>query len=68
MDDGRSERITVVENVSTTPSQHAITEYRVLDSSIHGLLLCYICICKIYSTVYAPYYTSLWFGNFQRKR
>ncbi|GKB80071.1 RNA pseudouridine synthase 4, mitochondrial [Tanacetum coccineum] len=37
MDDGRSERITVVENVSTTPSQHAITEYRVLDSSIHGL-------------------------------
>nr|XP_043629444.1 RNA pseudouridine synthase 4, mitochondrial [Erigeron canadensis] len=37
MDDGKSERITVVENVSTMPSQHAITEYRVLDSSIHGL-------------------------------
>ncbi|KAK1430322.1 hypothetical protein QVD17_12979 [Tagetes erecta] len=37
MDDGRSERITVVENVSTTASQHAITEYRVLDSSFHGL-------------------------------
>ncbi|XP_076951295.1 RNA pseudouridine synthase 4, mitochondrial-like [Bidens hawaiensis] len=37
MDDRRSERITVVENVSTTASQHAITEYRVLDSSIHGL-------------------------------
>ncbi|KAI3805037.1 hypothetical protein L1987_27035 [Smallanthus sonchifolius] len=37
MDDGRSERITVVDNVSTTASQHAITEYRVLDSSIHGL-------------------------------
>ncbi|KAI3497366.1 hypothetical protein L1887_39924 [Cichorium endivia] len=37
MDDGRSERITVVENVSITPSQHAVTEYRVLDSSTHGL-------------------------------
>ncbi|KAI7753295.1 hypothetical protein M8C21_022091 [Ambrosia artemisiifolia] len=37
MDDGKSERITVVENVSTMASQHAITEYRVLDSSIHGL-------------------------------
>ncbi|KAJ9551992.1 hypothetical protein OSB04_016037 [Centaurea solstitialis] len=37
MDDGRSERITVVENVSTMSSQHAITEYRVLESSNHGL-------------------------------
>ncbi|KAD4179254.1 hypothetical protein E3N88_27845 [Mikania micrantha] len=37
LDDGRSERITVVENVSTMTSQFAITEYRVLDSSIHGL-------------------------------
>lgn len=39
MDDGRSERITVVENVSTTSSQHAVTEYRVLESSIHGSFL-----------------------------
>ncbi|XP_023768554.1 RNA pseudouridine synthase 4, mitochondrial [Lactuca sativa] len=37
MDDGRSERITVVENVTTMQSQHAITEYRVLESSTHGL-------------------------------
>lgn len=33
MDDGRSERITVVDNVQTVPSQHAITAYRVIDSS-----------------------------------
>ncbi|XP_071729954.1 RNA pseudouridine synthase 4, mitochondrial [Rutidosis leptorrhynchoides] len=37
MDDGRSERITVVENGTKMSSQHAITEYRVLDSNIHGL-------------------------------
>ncbi|KAL4581164.1 hypothetical protein LXL04_017373 [Taraxacum kok-saghyz] len=37
MDDGRSERITVVENVTNMPSQHAVTEYRVLESSTHGL-------------------------------
>ncbi|KAK9077194.1 hypothetical protein SSX86_005530 [Deinandra increscens subsp. villosa] len=61
MDDGRSERITVVENVSTTPSQHAITEYRVLDSSIHGLFLIHLSInspkmqilyCHQFTTLY----------------
>lgn len=38
MDDGKSERITVVDNANSMPSQHAITEYRVIGSSSHGLL------------------------------
>ncbi|RVW61404.1 RNA pseudouridine synthase 4, mitochondrial [Vitis vinifera] len=36
VDDGKSERITIVDNVQTMSSQHAITEYRVIKSSCHG--------------------------------
>ncbi|KAM7470467.1 hypothetical protein LguiA_008650 [Lonicera macranthoides] len=33
VDNGKSERITVIENVERMPSQHAVTKYRVIDSS-----------------------------------
>ncbi|KAK2985839.1 hypothetical protein RJ640_018705 [Escallonia rubra] len=36
MDNGTSERITVVDNVQTSSSQLAITKYRVITSSSHG--------------------------------
>ncbi|XP_059647831.1 RNA pseudouridine synthase 4, mitochondrial [Cornus florida] len=36
VDNGKSERITVIDNVQTVPSQHSITEYRVIGSSCHG--------------------------------
>ncbi|KAM7250467.1 hypothetical protein ACFE04_022350 [Oxalis oulophora] len=36
MDNGKSERITVVDNTETMSSQHAITEYRVICPSSHG--------------------------------
>lgn len=36
VDDGKSERITVIDKAQTTPSQHAITEYRVLKSTSQG--------------------------------
>ncbi|KAK3017066.1 hypothetical protein RJ639_006997 [Escallonia herrerae] len=36
MDNGTSERITVVDNVQTSSSQLAITKYRVIMSSSHG--------------------------------
>ncbi|WCJ17770.1 hypothetical protein M5689_000163 [Euphorbia peplus] len=35
VDNGKSDRITVVENGSSTSSQHAVTQYRVIESS-HG--------------------------------
>ncbi|GKV43186.1 hypothetical protein SLEP1_g50510 [Rubroshorea leprosula] len=34
--DGKSERITVIDNVQSVPSQHAITEYRVIKSTSHS--------------------------------
>ncbi|KAI7992719.1 hypothetical protein LOK49_LG12G00452 [Camellia lanceoleosa] len=36
VDDGKSERITVVDNAEVMSSQHAITEYRVIESSSQG--------------------------------
>ncbi|KAA8545818.1 hypothetical protein F0562_020731 [Nyssa sinensis] len=36
LDNGKSERITVIDNVQTMSSQHAVTEYRVIESSSHG--------------------------------
>lgn len=36
VDDGKSERITVIDKAQTTPSQHAITEYRVIKSTSQG--------------------------------
>ncbi|KAJ4841952.1 hypothetical protein Tsubulata_025671 [Turnera subulata] len=36
VDNGKSDRITVVENAHNTSSQHAMTEYRVIASSPHG--------------------------------
>ncbi|KAM7474714.1 hypothetical protein LguiB_021957 [Lonicera macranthoides] len=36
VDNGKSERITVIENVERMPSQHAVTKYRVIDSSSQG--------------------------------
>ncbi|GLT51223.1 hypothetical protein SLA2020_246460 [Shorea laevis] len=36
VDDGKSERITVIDKTQSTPSQHAITEYRVIKSTSHG--------------------------------
>lgn len=35
MDNGKSDRITVVENSQNMSSQHAVTQYRVIESS-HG--------------------------------
>eukprot|EP00257_Ricinus_communis_P004928 XP_002518674.2 RNA pseudouridine synthase 4, mitochondrial [Ricinus communis] len=35
VDDGKSDRITVVENAESTSFQHAVTQYRVMESS-HG--------------------------------
>ncbi|WOG82439.1 hypothetical protein DCAR_0101603 [Daucus carota subsp. sativus] len=43
MDDGKSERITVVDNANSMPSQHAITEYRVIGSSSHGYTWLELC-------------------------
>lgn len=43
MDDGKSERITVVDNADNMPSQHAITEYRVIGSSSHGYTWLELC-------------------------
>ncbi|MCL7047689.1 hypothetical protein MKW94_017895 [Papaver nudicaule] len=37
MDNGKSERITVVNDTDNMPSQHAVTEYRLVQSSIQGL-------------------------------
>ncbi|GKV43188.1 hypothetical protein SLEP1_g50510 [Rubroshorea leprosula] len=37
--DGKSERITVIDNVQSVPSQHAITEYRVIKSTSHSNLI-----------------------------
>ncbi|KAK9287165.1 hypothetical protein L1049_015576 [Liquidambar formosana] len=36
VDDGKSERITIIDNAQSLSSQHAITEYRVIESSCHG--------------------------------
>ncbi|KAK7308196.1 hypothetical protein VNO77_41796 [Canavalia gladiata] len=36
VDNGRSDRITIIDNSSSMSSQHAITEYRVIASSSHG--------------------------------
>ncbi|TKY71262.1 RNA pseudouridine synthase 4 [Spatholobus suberectus] len=36
VDNGRSDRITIVDNSTLMSSQHAITEYRVIASSSHG--------------------------------
>ncbi|CAL5358068.1 unnamed protein product [Camellia sinensis] len=36
VDDGKSERITVVDNAEVMSSQHAITEYQVIESSSQG--------------------------------
>ncbi|GLT98179.1 hypothetical protein SLE2022_156950 [Rubroshorea leprosula] len=36
VDDGKSERITVIDKTQSIPSQHAITEYQVIKSTPHG--------------------------------
>ncbi|KAH7575322.1 hypothetical protein ACOSQ2_005442 [Xanthoceras sorbifolium] len=36
VDNGKSDRITIVDNAQNMSSQHAITEYRVIGSSSHG--------------------------------
>ncbi|KAF8404948.1 hypothetical protein HHK36_009843 [Tetracentron sinense] len=36
LDNGKSERITIVDDAKTMSSQHAVTEYRVIQSSSHG--------------------------------
>ncbi|XP_054793124.1 RNA pseudouridine synthase 4, mitochondrial-like isoform X2 [Prosopis cineraria] len=36
VDNGKSDRITIIDNSSELSSQHAITEYRVIGSSSHG--------------------------------
>ncbi|KAJ1388373.1 Pseudouridine synthase, RsuA/RluB/C/D/E/F [Sesbania bispinosa] len=36
VDNGKSDRITIVDNSTSLSSQHAITEYRVIGSSSHG--------------------------------
>ncbi|WJX54537.1 hypothetical protein P8452_40407 [Trifolium repens] len=36
VDNGKSDRITIVDNPTSLSSQHAITEYRVIGSSSHG--------------------------------
>ncbi|KAK8603448.1 hypothetical protein V6N13_085634 [Hibiscus sabdariffa] len=36
VDDGKSDRITVFDNYKIMSSQHAITEYRVIKTSLHG--------------------------------
>ncbi|MED6121379.1 hypothetical protein PIB30_029631 [Stylosanthes scabra] len=36
IDNGKSDRITIVDNSSLLSSQHAVTEYRVIGSSSHG--------------------------------
>ncbi|KAL5707091.1 hypothetical protein ACHQM5_025181 [Ranunculus cassubicifolius] len=43
LDNGKSERITIVDNAETMPSQHAVTEYRVLESSPHGYTWLELC-------------------------
>ncbi|KAI3986962.1 hypothetical protein MKX01_039897 [Papaver californicum] len=37
VDNGKSERITVVNDTNNMPSQHAVTEYRLVQSPIQGL-------------------------------
>jgi len=36
VDNGKSDRITIVDNSALLSSQHAVTEYRVISSSSHG--------------------------------
>lgn len=39
VDNGRSERITVIDNTHTLSAQHAVTEYQVVTSSSSGEFL-----------------------------
>ncbi|KAK1316424.1 hypothetical protein QJS10_CPA05g01237 [Acorus calamus] len=43
MDNGKSDRIKIVDNVETTSSQHALTEYRVIGTSVHGYTWLELC-------------------------
>ncbi|KAK1291674.1 hypothetical protein QJS10_CPB17g02276 [Acorus calamus] len=43
MDNGKSDRIKIVDNVETTSSQHALTEYRVIGTSVHGYAWLELC-------------------------
>ncbi|KAJ4963502.1 hypothetical protein NE237_023441 [Protea cynaroides] len=43
LDNGKSERITIVRNDKTMSSQHAVTEYRVIQPSLHGLTWIELC-------------------------
>jgi len=36
VDNGKSDRITIIDNCQNMSAQHAITEYRVIKSSCHG--------------------------------
>ena len=36
MDDGKSDRITVIDDSEIKSSQHAVTEFRVIGPSCHG--------------------------------
>lgn len=36
MDNGKSDRITIVDKAQNMPAQHALTEYQVIRSSCHG--------------------------------
>ena len=36
VDNGKSERITIIDNAQNMSAQHAITEYTVIKSSCHG--------------------------------
>ncbi|KAG1327159.1 putative RNA pseudouridine synthase 4, mitochondrial-like [Cocos nucifera] len=36
LEDGKSERITIVKDIKSTSSHHALTEYQVIGSSAHG--------------------------------
>ena len=47
LDDGRSERITIADGASS--SQHAVTEFRVIETSAYGtLLFSYVFLINIF--------------------
>lgn len=51
VDDGKSERITVADNASS--SQQAVTEYRVIESSSYGILHSLVyCLLQNYIMMY----------------
>ncbi|CAI0445415.1 unnamed protein product, partial [Linum tenue] len=43
LDDGKSDRVTVIEDPENTSSQHAITQYKVIKASSHGYTWLELC-------------------------